>query len=520
MRERPTRNTMPQVTKFEKAMAYVAPRFADRVYRTRCKQKLGAYIGADKKRRTMSSWNTPGGDFNTDVGPELQTLREDSEDLYRNNMLATGAINTKAISVIGRGLTAQPRLDAKFLGISDDEADKLEELISRRWALFSESKFCSVNKRHNFRQLVSIAYLSSLVRGDSFILTPEKEPLPFFPYKLRFQLVEADRVCNKDNQADSDILSSGIEVDADGAPLFAHIMTTHPGNFYGGTQEWVKVRFFGEKTGRKNILQQYKSIRADQGRGVPVLAPVIEGLKQFGTLTQATVDAAVIQTFLSVMIETPDGGGLDLPPGGLGGSSDSVKLESGAVIDLAEGEVPHIINPTHPNGNFGPFAQEFYKQYGAAVGVPAEIITKYFQSSYTAAQGALMEAWREFLYERSGVIDNICQPAYELWLAEEVSEGRIPAPGFFTDPLVRAAYSGADWVGPQRGHIREDVQNKADGYAEDRGWKTAEQNTQERNGRWDRNHRQRVKEINKRKADGIITTSEDDGVEDIAKVDE
>ena len=517
MREKQVRKLLPNVTRFERAMAFVAPKFADRVYKTRCAQKLGAYIGADKKRRSMSSWNTPGGDFGTDVGPELQELRENSEDLYRNNMLATGAINTKAISVVGRGLTAQPRVDAEFLGLSDDEADKLEALIARRWTFFSESKFCTVNKRHNFRQLCSIAYLSSLVRGDSFVLTPEKEPTSYFPYKLRYQLVEADRICNEDHAADSDTLCQGIEVDSDGAPYLAHIMTTHPGNFYGGSQEWVKVRFFGEKTGRRNILQQYKTIRADQGRGVPVLAPVIEGLKQFGTLTQATVDAAVIQTFLSVMIETPDGGGLDLPAGKDDGS---VKLESGAIIDLAEGEVPHIINPTHPNGNFGPFAQEFYKQYGAAVGVPAEVITKYFQSSYTAAQGALMEAWREFLFERSGLIDNICQPAYELWLAEEVSSGRIPAPGFFTDPLIRAAYSGVDWAGPQRGHIREDVQNKADGYAEDRGWKTGEQNTQERNGIWSRNHRQRVKEINKRKADGIITTPEQDGVEDIVQVDE
>lgn len=506
MREVVENSILPKVTGFEKAIAFVAPKFADRVYKTRCTQKLGAYIGADKRRRSMSSMSSPGGDFDTDVGPELQDLRENSEELYRNNMLATGAINTKAISVVGRGLTAQPRIDAAFLGMSDEEADKLESLIARRWHFFSESNFCTVNRRHNFRQLVAIAYLSSLVRGDSFVLTPEKEPLPWFPFKLRFQLVEADRVCNEDHQTDGENISGGIETDSDGAPLFAYVMTSHPGN-YTTPQKWEKVRFFGEKTGRRNILQQYKTIRADQGRGVPVLAPVIEGLKQFGSLTQATVDSAVIQTFLSVMIETPDGGGIDLPAGN---SDGNIKLESGAIIDLAEGEVPHIINPTHPNGNYGPFAQEFYKQYGAAVGVPAEVITRYFQSSYTAAQGALMEAWREFHFERSGLVDNICQPAYELWLAEEVSSGNIPMPGFFNDPLIRAAYSGADWAGPQRGHIREDVQNKADGYAEDRGWKTGEQNTQERNGNWTRNHRQRVKEVKKRTEDGLITVSEDE----------
>lgn len=468
-----------------------------------------AYKGASRSRRNMAGLNSTGGDFNSDVVPELQELRENSEHLYRNDMLAAAGINTKAISVIGRGLTCQPRIDAELIGMSDEQADQWEANTARRWNYFSESKFCTVNRRHNFRQLAAIAYLSSLVRGDSFVLTPEKDPLPWFPYRLRFQLVEADRVCNADFQADNDRLAGGIETDKDGSPLYAHIVRSHPGSLISRNYEWDKIRFFGEKTGRRNILQLYKTIRTDQGRGVPLLAPVIEGLKQFGTLTQATVDAAVIQTFLSVMIETPEGEGIDFATGDTSQSdSASVKLESMAVIDLATGEKPHIINPTHPNNNFGPFAKEFYTQLGTAIGVPHEVLTKYFQSSYTAAQGALLEAWRDFHVERSGVVDNLCQPAYELWLAEEVSSGGISAPGFFADPFIRAAYCGADWVGPQRGHIREDVQNKADGYAEDRGWKTGEQNAQERGTRWDRNHRQRVKEINKRKDDGIITTTE------------
>ena len=69
------------------------------------------------------------------------------------------------------------------------------------------------------------------------------------------------------------------------------------------------------------------------------------------------------------------------------------------------------------------------------------------------------------------------------------------------------------------GHIRDDVQNKADGYAEDRGWKTSAQNTQERGGIWERNHRQRVKEVKRRLEDGLIIPPEEKG-KDMVPVEE
>jgi lambda family phage portal protein len=334
------------------------------------------------------------------------------------------------------------------------------------------------------------------------------------------QLVEADRVCNADNVIDSETLSGGIETYPDGALKNVHIRTTHPGGIKSWEMKWEKVPFFGEKTGRRNVLHFYKSIRGDQSRGVPVLATVMEGLKQFAELTQATLDAAVVQTFLSVFIETQDGNGLDLPMGDSTSANNSIKLGSASIIDLMPGEKATVINPTHPNANYATFATEFQKQIGAALNVPMEIITKYFQSSYTAAQGALLEAWRYFYMRRAYAVDNLCQPVYELFIAGEVASGNLIAPGFFTDPEIRAAYCGADCVGPPRGHIREDVQNKADGYAENRGWKTAQQNTQERGNRIDRNTRQRISEIKARKEGGILTKAEDliDKVEPIEEV--
>lgn len=48
---------------------------------------------------------------------------------------------------------------------------------------------------------------------------------------------------------------------------------------------------------------------------------------------------------------------------------------------------------------------------------------------------------------------SFCQPVYETWMAEAVALGRIHAPGFFADPLLRWAYTRTAWTGDSPGSI-------------------------------------------------------------------
>jgi hypothetical protein len=49
--------------------------------------------------------------------------------------------------------------------------------------------------------------------------------------------------------------------------------------------------------------------------------------------------------------------------------------------------------------------------------------------------------------------ERFCQPIYEQWLEEAVARGYIAAPGFFADPVVRAAWCRAEWHGPTQGQL-------------------------------------------------------------------
>lgn len=120
--------------------------------------------------------------------------------------------------------------------------------------------------------------------------------------------------------------------------------------------------------------------------------------------------------------------------------------------------------------------------------LPFDVLIKEFNSSYSAAKGALEEAWEMIKMRRAWFINDFCQPIYEVWLAEAVAAGRIKAPGFWENPLVRAAWCGARWDGPAQTHLDPVREAKANELVVQHGWKTNEQITREYYGsNWDEN---------------------------------
>jgi len=480
-------------------------RFKSRMIRA----MAGAYFGASKKRRSLSQWITSGGDADTDIIGELPVLRERSRDLVRNNPLATGAINTKATSIVGTGLKLKARIDYTTLGLSEDDADAWEKKTEAEWRMFSESADIDIARNSNFAALQDLSLRSTLENGDVFSLTPMKK-LPHRAYALRLQLIEADRVCNADNVGDTETLSGGVQKDEFGCPVEYHILKGHPGNIYSKNTEWEKVPAFGQATGRRNVIHLYNKKRIGQSRGVPDLAPVIELLKQLSRYTESELMATVIGSFFTVFIKTEGGHSLApmQPTDDIGGKSSDkdYKMGSGAILDLAPGESIETANPGRPNQAFDAFVVSICRQIGAGLELPFEILVKHFTSSYSAARAAMLEAWRFFMARRKWMADNFCQPVYELFLAEAVSRGRIHAPGFLDgDPLIRAAYLRAEWIGPARGQIDEKKEVEAAQKRVDMGVSTLDRETAEITGNdWEAIHPQRAKEHKRRLKDGLI----------------
>lgn len=523
MREVPRETGLPAALRtlrpnlLDRAISYFDPAKGLERYRARAMQLTAeSYIGASKSRRSMTGWLTRPKSADGDTLMELPELRTRSRDLERNAPIATGALSTVRTNVVGTGLALQSRINRQVLGITEEEASEWQRRTEIEFALWAESPDCDLTRQHNFYGLQDLAFGSTLASGDVLVLMPYVLRSTG-PYGLKLQIIEADRLVNKDNARDTSELAAGVQMDSDGAPVAYHVLKQHPGALIPRPGSWDVVPAYGAQTGRRNAIHLYKRSRPGQSRGVPYLAPVIETLKQLDRYTEAEVAAAVVAGLFAVFVKS-EGDGLsplesatlgltpangDTPQAGWDG-----KLSAGLVADLRPGEDIVSANPGRPNAAFDPFMVAVLRQVGMALELPYEVLIKHFQSSYSAARAARLEAWAHFRCRRDWLATHFCQPIYEVWMEEAIALGRIVAPGFFFDPLVRYAWLGCQWVGDGPGSIDP---LKEVGAARERvelGISTlAEETMLHDGGDWELKHAQRVKEEGMRREGGLAPSA-------------
>jgi lambda family phage portal protein len=475
--------------------------------------------GASRTKKSLLGWLFRGGSPDEDIIDNLETLRQRSRDLYMGGAtLATGALKTARTNIVGTGLRLKPALDTDFLGLSEDEAQDIKRTIAREFSMWADSLHCDANRINNFYELQQLACLSYLMSGDVFGLLP-MVPRKHSIYDLRIRLVEADRCCDPRDKGGKDI-KGGVEVNSDGEIVAYHFANKHPlANGVYDIRGWARVEAFGEETGRRNVVHMMESERPEQRRGVPFIAPVIESLKQLGRYTEAELMAAVVSGMFTVFIQSetagnPLGDGIDLEDQVDTTDDNSYELGNGAIVGLGPGETANTANPGRPNTAFDGFVTSILRQVGSALEIPYELLVKNFTSSYSASRAALLEAWKMFRMRRSWIANDFCQPIYEEWFAEAVAKGRIPAPGFFDDELIRRAYTKAEWHGPSPGQLDPQKEATAAVTRIENGLSTREREAAEINGSdFEQNHRQLVREERMRRDDGLTAAPATEGGE-------
>ena len=482
---------------FDRAIANLLPQTA--VKRAAARRKLEilnsgySNYGASHTKKGMIGWTYGGGSAKEDIQENLSTLRQRCRDLYMGVPLATGALKTCRTNVVGSGLKLKSQVDYEVLGMTEEAARELESKIEREFALWADSPACDLERLDNFYELQQLAFLNWLMSGDVIATLPITTRVNM-PYDLRICLIEADRLSNPNGAIDPHIVG-GVETNDAGEVVAYHISKHHPLSYDTTETGWTRVEAWGEKTGRRNVIHIMNRERIGQRRGVPFLAPVIEALKQLGRYTEAELVAAVVSGLFAIFIEKESASS----DGSFGevvseedqvdaGDENSIELAPGLIMDLNEGEKAHDVNPGRPNTAFDGFVVAICRQIGAALEIPYELLVKNFNASYSASRGALLEAWKMFKMYRTWLANDFCQPVYEEWFAEAVAKGRIPAPGFFTDPIRRKAFTGAEWNGPAQGLLNPVQEVTAAEKRVQNGFSTRGREAMEMNGSdYDRN---------------------------------
>lgn len=422
--------------------------------------------GASTTSNVLKSWHPRWMSAGSDIDLNMDRLRNRAADLARNTAMGAAAITTSARSVIGAGLKIYPRADHLALKISEADARTWNQNAAAEFALWSSTVDCDFYRRNNFGDLQYIAYTLYLTDGDCFCIFRRRLPTARNPYTLRLQLLEANRISTpvggdgvtifnpvEGKAANGNRIVNGIEVTEDGETAAIHVSNRVPNDLIGrdAITSWARVLAFGD-TGFPNFLHIAHDIRSGQYRGVPYLASVIEPLKQMARYTTAELSSAIVKSFFSLFFVQPlENFDINEVLGKIPEAELDVseyKLGSGTISALPRGVDVKSIDSNQSTAVFADFMTELTRQCGAALGIPAEVLKKSFNASYSASRAALLQANEEFRQRREWFIRDFMRPIWDQFLTEAIGTGRLKAPGFFDDPLVRAAWSAADYYGP------------------------------------------------------------------------
>jgi lambda family phage portal protein len=473
---------------------------------------FGGMTGTSRMARSprFANWRPQLLDADGEAEHELADLRAFSRDLERTAPVATGAIETRVSHIVGTGLSLQSRIDAKELGLSDEQASEWQSLTERRFGMWAKSQYADRHGELCFYEQQQLALRSHDSSGDVFVLLGDKGREDW-PFRLTMQIVEADRVSNPDGRTNTATLIDGVERDGDGEPIAIQVSRYHPGRLVPRTANaWERIPYRGS-SGRRNVLHLKEVKRPGQTRGLPILAPIIATIKQLTRYTDAEVDAAVNSAALALFMQMDPEAFADSTIFSdqerqrmLAAANWDGTIQSGRAVNLMPGE--SIVSPTpgRPNPNFDPFFGAMLNICSMGLGIPKEVLAKAFNASYSASRAALMDAWRTWQIKRVWLAQRLCQPVYEEWLADAVALGIIQAPGFFADPFIRYAWSQTSWCGDGPGALDPLKEAMAAAKRMEEGITTrAEEVVAYDGGDWETKHRQSAREMAARVRDGL-----------------
>lgn len=420
--------------------------------------------------------------------PDYWTLRERSSQLFTENLYARGLIRRLITNEINTGLTPESYPDEEILGIPEDTLSDWTETVETRFNLWGKNpELCDWKRQGTFGAIQRAARMEALVAGDVLVVLRQSQRtrLP------TVQLISGSKVrtpIGVDAKLRSGhCIKHGVELDPQGR-VAAHWVSQGDGTS-------KRIPATGERSGRKLSWLVYGTDkRLDDVRGQPMLALVLQSLKEIDRYRDSAQRKAVINSILAMFIKKTEDkmGTLPMQGGAIrkdtaattdgDGAKRNFNLNSfvpGMVVEeLQTGEEPIMKGGEGTDVNFGTFEEAVIQAVAWANEIPPEILRLAFSNNYSASQAAINEfkIYLNKVWADWG--ETFCTPIYIDWLISETLLQKINAPGLlesWRNPAeydIFGAWVSVEWYGSIKPSTDMLKQAKGSKMLVDEGWST------------------------------------------------
>lgn len=444
------------------------------------------------------------------------TLRQRSNQLFSENLYARGLIRRLITNEINTGLSLEAT-PGELTGMDDDARNVWSENTENRFQIYAKNpQLCDYKAKDSHGKLQREIRREALVGGDVLVVlrVSRVTSLP------QVEIISGALVQNPSNSQPrvGNKITHGVETDDRGRQVAFWVRQEN------GTSK--RVPAFGERTGRRTAWLVYGTDkRIDDLRGQPLLALILQSLKEIDRQRDAVQRKAVINSILAMFIKkTEDKMGTKPVSGGAvrkdivdvtdsDGAARKFNISQqipGVVMEeLQQGEEPVGFNSAGVDLNFPGFEAAIINAVAWANEIPPEVLTLAFSSNYSASRGAVNEFKMYLDMSRSDRAEEFDEPVYQEWLLSEILLGKIPAPGFLEarrDPRkydIVGSWISSDWGGAIKPSV--DLKKEVSGYKSmnSEGWITNDRAARELSGTKFSKNIKRIKKENEMKAEAL-----------------
>jgi lambda family phage portal protein len=422
---------------------------------------------------------------------ERERIVERSIDLDQSDPHAHGIADNFAITTIGSGLIPLPIPDSSMLRFNADQVRNDEELQRVR----NEQKanyqswypIADAGGRMNFGAVQFLTDRMLVTIGEYLVLLPMLDDATR-PFSLACQVIHPLRLKTPVDLLNNPTIKDGVEIGAYSEPIAYWIKKS---STVGGgyslpdvSANFLRVR--AKQGHRRNVLHGFIQIEPEQVRGLPASTPALKFFRDLNDYLDAELVSNIVTAAFAMFIEVQN----PKDPWQIAGNlsslyDDSVKQDGstertryqeivpGTIMYGNKGEMPHTISAVRPGATFEPFTKIIKKAIAIAhYGMPYAIAFNDVEDlNFAGFRGAMLSAWRIYMYRRATCGQMFCQPIYTMLQEEAYLRGRLNVPDFYAnmDTVTRC-----DWRGSPKGDIEPVKQAQSNILLRDAGLKTDE----------------------------------------------
>lgn len=323
------------------------------------------------------------------------------------------------------------------------------------WETYGELKGLDARGELDFYQLQQLVWQTALTCGEA-ILVRQIDDSEQYSHWL---LAEPDHVMNPPTvTADVSgnfyykrhLLIDGIEYANNGTPYAMHYCVDPYTRGVFDKRNWRRI-FFKDKDGQQNIIHVRLMDRAEYGRGLPVLAPLLETLYGLYAFQTAQIQMGIVQSCQAFVVKTespekslnPFAGRsrADLnaplvpeedheaeqseftiiPPNErdvFGMTSTPSYISAGQSYHLGVGESIEHLATTGPSNSLTEYYDLVLAQCAAALGIPKAILSNIFDTSFSSCKASIAQWNFTISRYRKAFIAQCIRPMYLQYLRE------------------------------------------------------------------------------------------------------